>query len=159
MCAVALAVVACKKEGKNEPGKADPATTPAASGAAPAAAPPAAPVAPPSAGGGATADNSDPVKVVEQIFAAASSGKADALAGLCDPAGSGDGDVKSVCGSKPGDPTWDRFARDFSKGKVEGAPTIEGDTAAVTFLFGRDGTRKETMNLNRVGGKWYLGSF
>ena len=124
-CALALALVACKKG---------------------------------SSGGGGM-DNSDPVKVVEQIFAVASSGNADALAGLCDPAGSGDGDVKTVCARKPGDPTWDRFVKDWSKGKVDGAATIEGDTAAVKFLFGRDGTRSETMNLTRVGGKWYLGSF
>jgi hypothetical protein len=103
--------------------------------------------------------NSDPVKVVEQIFAAARSGNADALPGLCDPAGTGDGDVKSVCASKPGDPTWDRFTRDFSKGKVDGPAAIEGDTAAVKILFGRDGTRDETMNLTKIDGKWYLARF
>jgi len=139
---LALALVGCKKESKPEAGK---------------AADPQAAVAP--ASGGAKADNSDPVKVVEQVFAAASSGKADVLAGLCDPAGSGDGDVKNVCGAKPGAPKWDEFTTYFSKGKVNGAPTIEGDRAAVKILFGPDGTKEETMNLTRLDGKWYLASF
>src|SRR5687768_15925215 len=110
---VALTLVACKKEVKTEAGKTDPAAlvkdpsmAPADPKTAPAADPKTAPVTPPAAGG-AMADNSGPAKVVEQIFAAASSGKADALAGLCDPAGSGDGDVKDVCGAKPGSPKWE----------------------------------------------------
>jgi hypothetical protein len=156
-CAVALALVACNKDAKQEAAKTDPAAAPApTTKEAPAAA---APAPAPAPAGGGTADNSDPGKVVEQIFSAANTGKADALAGLCDPAGTGDGDVKSVCASKPGDPTWERFARDFKTGKLDGAPAIEGDTAAVTFLFGKDGTRKETMNLTKIDGKWYLASF
>ncbi len=163
-CTLALALVACKKETKVEAGK-DPMTAPAADPKmAPPATPPAAdpatpPPATPPAAGGATSDNSDPVKVVEQIFAAASSGKADALAGLCDPAGTGDGDVKDVCGSKPGSPKWDEFVKYFSKGKVAGAPKVEGDSAAVAILFGPNGTKKETMNLKKIDGKWYLAGF
>lgn len=130
--ALCVAVVACKK--KEE----------AAGGAAPAA---------------AAADNSDPVKVVEQIFAAASSGSAAALPGLCDPAGGGDGDVKRVCASKPGDEKWEEFKTYFAKGKVAGPAAIEGDKAAVKFTFGPDGTKEETMNLKQVGGKWYLDGF
>lgn len=107
----------------------------------------------------AAADNSDPVKVVEQIFAAANRDSAAALPGLCDPAGGGDGDVKRVCGSKPGDAKWDEFKTYFAKGKVTGAATIEGDTAAVNFTFGPDGTKEETMNLKKVDGKWYLDGF
>lgn len=158
-CTLALALVACKKESKPEAAKPDPAKAAEAPKPAPEADPQAAPVAPPSTGGGGAADNSDPVKVVEQIFAAASSGKADALAGLCDPAGTGDGDVKDVCGAQPGSPKWDQFTKYFAKGKIDGAPQLEGDSAAVNFLFGPDGTKKETMKLQKIGGKWYLGSF
>lgn len=158
-CSLALALVACKKEAKPEAAKAEPANAPEApSKTAPAGEPQGAAVAQPSTGG-APADNSDPVKVVEQIFAAASSGKADALAGLCDPAGTGDGDVKDVCGAQPGSPKWDQFTKYFAKGKIDGAPQLEGDSAAVTFLFGPDGTKKETMKLQKIGGKWYLASF
>lgn len=128
-----FALVACKKD--------------AATGAAPSTAAPAA------------ADNSDPVKVVEQIFAAASSGSASALPGLCDPAGGGDGDVKRVCGSKPGDEKWEEFKTYFAKGKVSGPAAIEGDKAAVKFTFGPDGTKEETMNLKQIDGKWYLDGF
>jgi hypothetical protein len=112
-----------------------------------------------SGGAPAAADNSDPVKVVEQIFAAASSGSAGALAGLCDPAGSGDGDVKRVCASKPGDAKWDEFKTYFAKGKVAGAAAVEGDKAEVKFTFGPDGTKEETMKLTKIGEKWYLASF
>jgi len=154
--ALALALVGCKKEATNEAGKADPTAAPAAAPPAKTADPQAAPAAP---AGGGTADNSDPVKVVEQIFTAASSGKADALAGLCDPAGTGDGDVKDVCGSKPGAPKWDEFTKYFAKGKVDGAPTVEGDSASVKILFGPDGTKQETMKLRKIDGKWYLAGF
>ncbi len=149
-CALALALVACKKESKPEAGKTGTTeAAPAAKGA---------PAATAATGGGA-ADNSDPAKVVEQIFAAASSGKADALPGLCDPAGTGDGDVKDVCGAKPGSPKWEEFTTYFSKGKIDGAPTVEGDSASVAILFGPDGTKKEKMNLRKIDGKWYLAGF
>lgn len=163
VCVLALALVACKKEaGKTEPAGGDKAGEMKADPKPADPKPTGAPAGDPPASGdtkAAAPDHSDPAKVVEAIFAAARDGKADALAGLCDPAGTGDGDVKSLCALKVGDPTWERFVRDFSKGKVEGAPTVEGDTAEVTFLFGRDGTKQEKMNLSRVGGKWYLGSF
>jgi hypothetical protein len=114
------------------------------------------------AGGGgkpAAVDNSDPVKVVEHVFAAAAAGTADGLAGLCDPAGSGDGDVKRVCGANPQDPKWSEFTSYFAKGKVKGAPRTDADSAEVDFTFGPDGTKEETMKLKKIGGKWYLGSF
>lgn len=132
---LSVALFACKKETNGAAGGADNKGAPAA------------------------VDNSDPVKVVEQIFAAASSGNAAALPGLCDPAGTGDGDVKSVCGSKPGGEKWDEFKTYFAKGKVDGAAAIEGDKAAVKFLFGPDGTKEETMNLKKIDGKWYLEGF
>jgi hypothetical protein len=116
------------------------------------------PAAAPAAG---AVDQSDPVKVLEAVFAAAAAGKADGLAALCDPAGSGDGDVKSICASKPGDPKWAEFVSYFAKGKVKGAPKLEGDkdAAAIDFTFGPDGTKNETMKLKKIDGKWYLASF
>lgn len=159
LLAVALALAGCKKETKPaDPPKTDkaPPTEPAPKPAdpAPAVAPDnAAPAAP------GKVDNSDPVKVVEHIFAAAAAGKSDGLSALCDPAGGGDGDVKELCAVKAGDPTWERFARSFSKGKVNGPAKIEGDTAEVEILFGPRGDKKETMNLKKTDGKWYLDGF
>ena len=161
MFTLALATAGCKKEPapakmepKTDPGKpADPAPKPAdpAPGVSPDKAAPAT--------GGGAADQSDPAKVVEFIFAAAASGKSDGLSALCDPAGGGDGDVKDLCGVKAGDPMWERFVKSFAKGKVDGAAKIEGDTAAVSILFGPRGDKKETMNLKKIDGKWYLDGF
>lgn len=157
---LAIATAGCKKETKpTEPAKADKAapTEPAPKGTDPAPS-----VAPDNAAPAAPAgkvDNSDPVKVVEFVFAAAAAGKSDGLSSLCDPAGGGDGDVKDLCAVKAGDPTWERFARSFSKGKVNGPAKIEGDTAAVEILFGPRGDKKETMNLKKTDGKWYLDGF
>ena len=156
---LAIATAGCKKEAKPaEPAKDDkPAPTePAAKGADPAPPAPdnAAPAAP-----AAKLDNSDPAKVVEFVFAAAASGKPDGLAGLCDPAGGGDGDVKDICGAKAGDPKWEEFVTYFAKGKVSGPAKVEGDTAAVEIMFGPKGNKKETINLKKIDGKWYLDGF
>jgi len=51
------------------------------------------------------------------------------------------------------------FATFFSKGKINGNATIEGDKAQVPILFGPDGTKDETMNLVKKDNKWYLQSF
>lgn len=151
-------LLGCKKDAKpsdtkveDKPAATDPAT--------PAAAQPAAPAADQPAAAASSVDQSDPVKVLEHVFAAAAAGKADGLSALCDPAGSGDGDVKSICASKPGDPKWDEFVSYFAKGKVKGAPSTEGETAAIDFTFGPDGTKSETMKLTKLDGKWYLASF
>lgn len=152
-CAVALAMVACKKE-SNEKTTAGGAAAEHAAPSEPASAPAPAPAPAPSSDA-----SSDPVKVVEQIFAAARTGKADALPGLCDPAGTGDGDVKDVCSAAPGSPKWDQFTKYFSTGTIDGPANVEGDRAAVSFLFGPGGTKKETMNLTKIDGKWYLASF
>ena len=157
---LAIATTGCKKETKpTEPAKADKAapTEPAPKGTDPAPAVAPDKAAPATAGG--TADQSDPVKVVEFVFAAAAAGKSDGLSALCDPAGGGDGDVKQLCAVKASDPTWERFAKSFATGKVDGAAKIEGDSAAVAILFGPRGDKKETMNLKKIDGKWYLDGF
>ncbi len=51
------------------------------------------------------------------------------------------------------------FKEYFSKGKVVGEATIEGDDAKVNILFGPDGTKEETFNMKKKDGKWYLMSF
>ena len=154
-----------KKEGGTAPapagatgaksGAAAPSAIPdKATTAPPAATPPAAPA--PAAGG---ADMSDPTKVVEAMFAAAASGKTDQLASLCDPKGSGDGDVKDVCGVTKDGPKYGEFVEYFAKGAVKGPARVTGDTAEVDFLFGPDGKKDETMKLAKIDGKWYLASF
>jgi len=163
MIAVVL-LLGCKKDSKPGDTKAEakPAATETAKPAADQPAEPASgqPGAAPAAAAAAV-DQSDPTKVLEHVFAAAAAGKADGLSALCDPAGSGDGDVKSICAAKPGDPKWDEFVSYFAKGKVKAAPSIEGngEAAAIDFTFGPDGTKSETMKLKKIDGKWYLGSF
>ena len=154
--------VACKKN-NNEKAADKPATTEPATKATdkadkPTDKPTDKPSDPPATPAGGV-DQSNPVKVLEQVFAAAAAGKPDGLAGLCDPAGSGDGDVKRICASKPDDPKWKEFVEYFAKGKVEGAPRVTGDAAEIDFMFGPDGSKKETMKLKQIGGKWYLASF
>ena len=38
-------------------------------------------------------------------------------------------------------------------------PSITGDEAKVNFVFGPNLERNETMNMQRISGKWYLSSF
>ncbi|MBA3394584.1 MAG: hypothetical protein H0T89_18200 [Deltaproteobacteria bacterium] len=156
--------VGCKKkDAGNEPAAktgelASPAapapTTPTTSGAPTTPPAPAAQIAQ-GAGG---VDNSSPTKVTEAVFAAAASGNTDQLMGLCDPKGEGDGDTKDICGMTAASPKFGEFKEYFAKGKAT-KETITGDAAEVTFLFGPDGTKDETMKLVRRDGKWYLSSF
>lgn len=151
----ALAIGACNKDkggepaqktAANEPAKTDPAAPEAKK--EPAATPT----------DSASVDHSDPVKVTEAIFAAAAAGKHESLAGLCAP-DKGDGDVKDICGATAGAPKWGEFVESFAKGKVSGPARVEGDRAEVDFMFGPDGSKKETMKLEKTDGKWYLASF
>jgi hypothetical protein len=102
----------------------------------------------------------DPVKVVQAVIDAAKSGDFTKLGSLCDPNTENDGDTKRVCtlSSQP-KKKQDEFVTYFKTGKIIGSAEINGDTAAVKFKFGPDGTRDETMNLIRRKGKWYLYSF
>ena len=108
-------------------------------------------------GGG---DQSTPQGVAEMIFSAAKSGDLGALKNLCDATLEPDGDSKKICEVPDGDEKLKSSFKDyFSKGKVVGDPSIEGDKAAVKVLFGPDGTKEETFNMAKKDGKWYMVSF
>jgi len=101
-----------------------------------------------------------PVAVANMIFDAAKSGDYSKLKGLCDASMEPDGDSKKVCEVADGDQKLkDMFKEYFSKGKVVGEATIEGDNAEVKVLFGPDGTKDETFKMKKKDGKWYLMSF
>lgn len=102
-------------------------------------------------------DQSTPQGTMKIIFAAAQTGDFESLRGLCDPSGKGDGDTKRyICGAANAP---EEFVKYFAKAQLDGSPKIEGDRAAVPFLFGPDGHKKETMNMVKRDGKWYLSSF
>jgi hypothetical protein len=104
-------------------------------------------------------DQSDPVVVLAEVFAAARSGEVSGLAHLCAPGGDADRDVLRICGLATDETGLEEFSTFFRAGQISGEPTIEGERAAVPFLFGPDGTRPETMNLVQREGLWYLQSF
>jgi len=104
-------------------------------------------------------DFSDPVSVLEAVFEAARSEDFDDLAYLCDPLGENDGDTQMICDITFGHPDRDEFVEFFATGKVSGPAVIDGDTAAVPFVFGPDGDDDETMNLVLRDGRWYLFGF
>ena len=108
-------------------------------------------------GGG---DQTTPKGAAEMIFSAASSGDYSHLKDLCNDALEPDGDSKRVCELANGDDEMkSSFKKYFAKGKVVGEPTVEGDNAKVSIMFGPDGTKEETFNMTRKDGKWYLVSF
>ena len=93
------------------------------------------------------ADQSTPQGVAETIFASAKSGDFGKLKELCNAALEPDGDSKKICEVPDGDEKLkSSFKEYFSKGKVVGEPTIDGDKAAVKVLFGPDGTKEETCS-------------
>ncbi len=101
-----------------------------------------------------------PEKVVESVFVAARTGEFSNLKMLLPPSGNADGDVKRVCGVGEADEAGQsEFRKYFSKGGVSGKARIKGDKAEVDFLFGPDGRKKETMELVRENGRWYLSQF
>ncbi len=111
---------------------------------------------------GIVIDQSKPEAVVTAIFTAAKSGDYSALKSILPPSGKNDGDVRQVCAvADAEEKVVKSFRSFFQKGKISGEPRISSDglKAEVDFLFGPDGTKKETMNLLKEGGKWYLGSF
>ena len=110
---------------------------------------------------GAKLDQSRPENLMNIIFLAAQSGDYSQLSGLCHPAADMDGDVKDVCscGEAGADPEMlASFKEYFAKGKVQETRMI-ADEGDVLFTFGPDGTKKETMRMVEIDGKWYLKSF
>jgi hypothetical protein len=118
--------------------------------------------------------NSSPESVMNTIFQAAQSGEVGILKFLLPPYDEQrgeipcDGDCKALC--NPGHEsmreefggnyvTLGYFKEYFSKAKIIGTPSITGDEAKVNFVFGPNLERNETMNMQRINGKWYLGSF
>ncbi len=109
---------------------------------------------------GVGADQSTPAGTANIVFDAAKSGDYSKLKGLCDDSMEPDGDSKMVCNVTDGDDKLKTsFKEYFSKGKVVGEATIEGDNAKVNVLFGPEGTKEETFNMKKKDGKWYLVSF
>ena len=118
--------------------------------------------------------NSSPESVMNTIFQASQSGEVGILKFLLPPYDeqSGeipcDGDCKALC--NPGNESMREelkgnyvslgdFKEYFSKAKIIGNPSITGDEAKVNFVFGPNLERNETMNMQRIKGKWYLRSF
>ena len=118
--------------------------------------------------------NATPENVMNIIFQAAQSGELGLLKFLLPPYDqiSGgipcDEDCKALC--NPGNDSMkdelghnfvslDGFKQYFSKAKIIGTPTITGEGAKVNFVFGPNLERNETMNMQRINGKWYLNSF
>lgn len=109
-------------------------------------------------GGGA--DQSTPAGTANLIFDAAKSGDYGKLKGVCDASMEPDNDTKMICNVPDGDDKLkNSFKEYFSKGKVVGEATIEGDNAEVKILFGPEGTKEETFNMKKKDGKWFLVSF
>ena len=104
------------------------------------------------------------------IFQAANTGEVGILKFLLPPYEQGecDGDCKALC--NPGNESMKTelrnnyismadFKESFSKGKVVGTATINGNDAEVNFLFGPNLEHNETMKLQKINGKWYLKGF
>ncbi len=105
-------------------------------------------------------DQSTPKGVAEIIFGAAQTGDYSKLKDLCHASLEPDADSKHICDVTTGDDELKaNFKEHFSKGTVTGEAVIEGDNAKVEILFGPDGTKKETLNMTKKDGKWYLVSF
>lgn len=106
------------------------------------------------------ADQSTPEGVANMIFDAAKSGDYSHLKDLCDASLEADSDSKHICDVTSGDDELkSTFKEYFSKGKVAGDAVIEGDKAKIDITFGPDGTKKETFNMAKKDGKWYMVSF
>lgn len=118
--------------------------------------------------------NSSPESVMNTIFQAAQSGEVGILKLLLPPYDEQrggipcDGDCKALC--NPGNEsmreelggnyvTLGDLKKYFSKGKIIGTPSIKGNEAMVNFVFGPNLEHNETMNIQRINGKWYLSSY
>ncbi|MBL7700786.1 MAG: hypothetical protein JNM14_00930 [Ferruginibacter sp.] len=108
----------------------------------------------------ASGDQTSPKGVANMIFDAAKSGDYSQLKNLCEASLASDGDSRRVCEvADADDKTKSSFKEYFSTGKVVGEPTIEGEEASVNITFGPDGTKEETLKMQKKDGKWYLYSF
>ena len=109
--------------------------------------------------GSAEVDFSNAKRVVSSVFHAAKTGESGHLATLCDPEGESNRHALRVCSQVAGGEDWEEFAKQFSQGKLIGEARITGDRAQVNFVFGKKGTERETMELVRREGRWYLLAF
>ena len=112
--------------------------------------------------------NSSPETVMNTIFNSAKNGEVGVLRFLLPPNGDCDGDCIAIC--NPGNEEMreelggnytdlNDFMSAFSNGKIIGEPSINGNEATVNFVFGPNLEANETMNLQKIDGKWYLRSF
>ncbi len=109
--------------------------------------------------GSSEVDFSDPKRVLSSVFYAAQSGESQHLSKLCDPQGESNRHARRVCSQLATSENWQDFVGQFSQGKLIGEARISGDRAQVNFVFGKSGTRRETMELVRRGERWYLLAF
>ena len=109
--------------------------------------------------GKSSANQSTPQGVAEMMFNSAKTGEFATLKSLCNEAIDTDGDSKKVCEVATDTEFQKSYVEYFSKGKVNGEPTIDGDKAAVKIFFGPDGTKEETLNMVKKDDKWFLVSF
>jgi hypothetical protein len=158
---VTIAFAACSREAPPPAGQTPPPVASApVEQPAPAPAEPAPPPAPPpvqAAPVGGAVDQSNPVAVLEAVFAAARSGQYAPLAPLCAP--NADGDTRMICSVATEQTNVAEFQRFFSTGQVTGPAVVNGAAATVPFSFGPDGRRTEEMNLAQIDGRWFLVSF
>ena len=104
-------------------------------------------------------DQADPIAVLQAVFDAARTGDLSHLPSLCDPNGENDGDTRDICTLTTDSDKLEEFKQWFSSARIEGEAQIKGDSAAIAFVFGPNGDRKEEMNLIKRADKWYLSSF
>jgi len=113
----------------------------------------------PGGAGTPSVDFTDPVSVLQAVFAAAQTEDFAVLSSLCDPRGENDDDTALICAITADHPDRDSFIEYFSQAKVTGDAAIDGDRAEIPFLFGPEGDQEETMGLVQRDGKWYLSDF
>jgi hypothetical protein len=109
--------------------------------------------------GSSEVDFSNAKRVVSSVFYAAKSGESQHLATLCDPEGGSNRHALRVCAQVAGGEDWVEFAEQFSQAKLIGEARITEDRALVNFVFGKNGTKRETMELVRRESRWYLLAF
>lgn len=116
-------------------------------------------------------DHSNLESIINAIFLAAKTNNPKLLKDLCPPTQENDGDTDCLCALyeeyKPHQCesnshnrlSWKEFVDYFSNGSIAGDGLVEENRAEVPILFGPEGNRKETINLVKISGIWYLLSF